>query len=262
MSVGTVWTDLISIGDDTILRKESMILGYRAHSAISIPGWLAIGRNAFVGVGSTLDIHTKIGDRAQLGHSSSLQWGQSIPDGERWHGSPAVPTTANYWELTNVACRRCGTSFSTRFQPIILFMIVTPLPLLFHSYWVMLAMIIKNNRHCRDRHPVTLFGYIAAALFGATVLPRLFRFFFEPVCTYPLYGIDDWLNTMVELRQQFPCPQPDIWHSSAIVHYIRAIGWDLNEVVQTGSILEAINSTTTPSYARSAATPWCRTDCS
>ena len=94
-----VCTDLISIGDNTILRKESMILGYRAQSGYIHTGPVTIGRNAFVGVGSTLDIHTKIGDGAQLGHSSSLQRGQSIPDGERWHGSPAVPTTADYCKV-------------------------------------------------------------------------------------------------------------------------------------------------------------------
>ena len=60
-----------------------MILGFRAQSGYIHTGPLTIGRDAFVGVGSTLDIDTRIGDGAQLGHSSSLHRGQSIPDGER-----------------------------------------------------------------------------------------------------------------------------------------------------------------------------------
>ena len=231
-----VCTDLISIGDDTILRKESMILGYRAQFGYIHTGPVAIGRNAFVGVGSTLDIHTKIGDRAQLGHSSSLQWGQSIPDGERWHGSPAVPTTANYCKLTNVRVSKVRHILFDAVQLIILFMIVTPLPLLFHSYWVNVGDDYQETIGIvAIGTTVTLFGYIAAALFGATVLPRLFRFFLKPGRTYPLYGIHYWLQTMVELVSNSRVLNLIFGDSSAIVHYIRAIGWDLNEVVQTGS---------------------------
>src|SRR4029079_8302190 len=61
-----VCTDLISIGDNTILRKESQILGYRAQSGYIHTGPVTIGSDAFVGVGSVLDIDTEMGDRAQL----------------------------------------------------------------------------------------------------------------------------------------------------------------------------------------------------
>ena len=43
-----------------------------------------------------LDIWTSLGDGAQLGHSSALHAGQTVPDGERWHGSPAQPTDVDY----------------------------------------------------------------------------------------------------------------------------------------------------------------------
>src|SRR5258708_34624115 len=54
---------------------------------------------------SVLDIDTSMGDAAQLGHSSSLHSGQSVPAGERWHGSPARRTDTNY---ARVAPARCG----------------------------------------------------------------------------------------------------------------------------------------------------------
>ena len=48
-----------------------------------------VGSNAFVGEASVLDIDTVMGDGTQLGHASSLQSGQRVPDGKRYHGSPA-----------------------------------------------------------------------------------------------------------------------------------------------------------------------------
>ena len=114
--------------------------------------------------------------------------------------------------------------------------VVGPLPLLFHSYWVNVGDDYQETIGIvAIGTTVTLFGYIAAALFGATVLPRLFRFFLKPGRTYPLYGIHYWLQTMVELVSNSRVLNLIFGDSSAIVHYIRAIGWDLNEVVQTGS---------------------------
>ena len=43
-----------------------------------------------------LDIGSAIGDFGQLGHASSLQRGQRVPDGKRYAGSPAEETTTNF----------------------------------------------------------------------------------------------------------------------------------------------------------------------
>ncbi|MGW1927414.1 Pls/PosA family non-ribosomal peptide synthetase, partial [Streptomyces massasporeus] len=55
---------------------------------------------------TVLDIRTAMGDRAQLGHASSLHPGQTVPAGEHWHGSPGQPTDADFLA---VAPARCGT---------------------------------------------------------------------------------------------------------------------------------------------------------
>ena len=91
-----VCTDLVTIGDNTIVRNETSLLGYRAQSNFIHIGPVAIGSNAFVGEGSVLDIDTAMGDNTQLGHASSLQSGQRVPDGKRYHGSPAVETFSDY----------------------------------------------------------------------------------------------------------------------------------------------------------------------
>jgi non-ribosomal peptide synthetase-like protein len=231
-----VCTDLISIGDNTILRKESMILGYRAQSGYIHTGPLTIGHDAFVGVGSTLDIDTRIGDGAQLGHSSSLQRGQSIPDGEHWHGSPAVPTTADYCKVRNVSLSKARRILFETAQLVALFTIVTPLPLLFHSYWENVSDDYQETIGIvAIGTTVTLFGYIAVSLLAATLLPRLFSFFLKPGRTYSLYGLHYWLQATIELSSNSRILNLIFGDSSAIVHYMRSIGWKLNKVTQTGS---------------------------
>src|SRR5205823_3876834 len=59
-------------------------------------GPVTIDNDVFVGEAAVLDIGTVIEDGAQLGHASSLQVGQRVPEGKRYHGSPAQETTANY----------------------------------------------------------------------------------------------------------------------------------------------------------------------
>ncbi|MGN8020274.1 Pls/PosA family non-ribosomal peptide synthetase [Phyllobacterium sp. 22229] len=231
-----VCTDLISIGDNTILRKESMILGYRAQAGYIQTGSLTIGHDAFVGVGCTLDIDTKMGDRAQLGHSSSLQRGQSIPDGAHWHGSPAVPTTADYCKVRNVNPSKIRRFLFEAAQLVVLFTLVTPIPLLFHSYWQNVSDDYQETIGIvAIGTTVTLFGYIAVAFLAATLVPRLLRLVLKTGRTYTLYGFRYWLQTVVEFASNSRVLNLLCGDSSAIVHYIRAVGWNLNKVVQTGS---------------------------
>ena len=109
-AITPICADMIAIGDNTILRKDSIVLGYRAQSNFIHIGPVEIGRNAFVGEASVIDIDTAMGDDTQLGHASSLQSGQRVPDGKRYHGSPAVETTSDYCpiESRNVSALRSG----------------------------------------------------------------------------------------------------------------------------------------------------------
>src|SRR3989442_7512748 len=100
-----VCTDLLTIGAGTVIRGKSIFLCYRAQAGRIEIGPVTLGRNVFVGEMAVLDINTSMGDGAQLGHSSSLHSGQSVPAGERWHGSPARRTDTDYVRL---APSRCG----------------------------------------------------------------------------------------------------------------------------------------------------------
>ncbi|HZZ46921.1 MAG TPA: amino acid adenylation domain-containing protein, partial [Pseudonocardia sp.] len=61
-----VATDLVRIGDGTLIRKESSFTGYRAVDGMIQLGPVTLGRYAHVGEKSVLDIGTWMGDGAQL----------------------------------------------------------------------------------------------------------------------------------------------------------------------------------------------------
>src|SRR5256885_7444792 len=100
-----VCTDLLTIGAGTVIRRESSFHCYRAQAGRIEIGAVTLGRDVFVGEMAVLDIDTSMGDGAQLGHTSSLHRGQSVPVGERWHGSPARRTDTSY---VRIAPARCG----------------------------------------------------------------------------------------------------------------------------------------------------------
>src|SRR5206468_4484734 len=91
-----VCTDLLTIGAGTVIRKESFFPCYRAQAGRIETGTVTLGRDVFIGEKTVLDINTSMGDGAQLGHASALHSGQTVPAGERWHGSPAQRTEVNY----------------------------------------------------------------------------------------------------------------------------------------------------------------------
>ena len=76
-----VCTDLLTIGEGTVIRKDAMLNGYRAHGGVIQLGAVTLGRDVIVGEGSVLDIDTAMGDGSQLGHRSTLYTGQAVPDG-------------------------------------------------------------------------------------------------------------------------------------------------------------------------------------
>jgi len=231
-----VCTDLITIGDNSILRKDSMILGFRAQAGYIHTGPVDIGNDAFVGVGSTLDIDTRMGNGTQLGHASSLQRGQSIPAGERWHGSPAIPTNANYCTVPNVPLSRARRFIYEAIQLFILFAIITPFPLLFHAYWENVSDDYQETIGIvAIGTTVTVAGFIVGGVLLAAIVPRLFNLLLKPGRNYSLYGFHYWLQSMLELVSNVRLLNVLFGDSSAVVYYLRAIGWRLNKVDQTGS---------------------------
>ena len=67
-----VCTDLLAIGDDTVIGKESSFTGYRAVGGVIQTGPVSIGRAVLIGEHTVLDIGTSVGDGSQLGPAPAL----------------------------------------------------------------------------------------------------------------------------------------------------------------------------------------------
>lgn len=231
-----VCTDLIAIGHNTILRKDSIVLGFRAEAGWIHTGPIRIGSGAFVGEASVLDIDTEMGDHSQLGHSSSLHRRQSIPTGERWHGSPATPTTADYCKIADLPSTRLRRVCYEAIQIIGLLTIVVPLPLVLLSYWQWTSDDLEETIGALAKvATVGMFGGLLLMLIAAVLVPRLLRPFLREGQTYSIYSTNHWLQTVASRSSNNRLLNLVFGDSSAVVYYIRAIGWNLNTVHQTGS---------------------------
>lgn len=97
---GAVWLanfpacpDMITLGADALVGRESEITGYRADGDRLRFGRVEIGDGAIVGDKCLLDVDTALGSDARLAASSTLAVGQRVPRGESWHGNPGRPLT-------------------------------------------------------------------------------------------------------------------------------------------------------------------------
>ena len=245
-----VCTDLISIGSNTVLRKDVVAVGYKAQANYIHTGPINIGDNAFVGEASVLDIDTGLGDGAQLGHASSLQTGQRVPQGKRYHGSPAQETSANYCTVEARECTPLRRAFYSACQLVVLLAVIVPVAvLLLYHLFPYLYRITSGAALLQE--PVAAFFLLAgeilllsAALFigvlvlrlaSVVVLPRLLQLFLREDKTYVLYGLHYVLHRSVAACSNSAILNLLFGDSSYIVNYLGWVGYRLNKVVQTGA---------------------------
>jgi non-ribosomal peptide synthetase-like protein len=239
---GPICADMLTIGDGTILRKDSIILGYRAQSNFIHIAPVELGSNAFVGEASVIDIDTAMGNNTQLGHASSLQSGQRVPHGKRYHGSPAIETTSDYCPIESIESGRFRTVFYSSLELAALFLVAVPALVVAYHVWDQYSVTTDVGLSL-GASTLSLLGASAASLFGAMVfaiaaiyvVPRLCMLFLKPGVTYPTFGLHYLLHSII-LRvsnSQFFCVL--FGDSSFIVSYMRYVGWTLNKVEQTGS---------------------------
>jgi non-ribosomal peptide synthetase-like protein len=237
-----ICADMIAIGDDTILRKDSILLGYRAQSNFIHIGPVEIGRNAFVGEASVIDIDTAMGDDTQLGHASSLQSGQRVPDGKRYHGSPAVETTSDYCAIERRDGSTLRSGLFVALEVAALLLVAGPLPLLASRFWDDHALGAAAGAGF-GATALSLVGTSAILFFGALLIglaavyavPRLCMMFLKEGVTYPTFGIHYLLQSIIQRvsNMRFYCVL--FGDSSFITSYMSYVGWSLNRVEQTGS---------------------------
>ena len=240
---GPVCADLLSIGDNTILRKDTIVLGYRAQSNFIHIAPVEIGANAFIGEASVIDIDTAMGDDTQLGHASSLQSGQRVPDGKRYHGSPAIETQSDYCPLEARELGALRSAFYAGLELAALILVAVPAPIL--GYYYVCEHYAEPTATTLGVSVFSLLAMSAAGFFGALLLalaaiylvPRLCMLVLKPGVTYPAFGFHYLMQSVIRRvsNAQFFCVL--FGDSSFITSYMRYVGWDLNKVEQTGSNL-------------------------
>ncbi len=244
-----VCTDLLTIGDRTVIRKDTSFTCYRAHAGRIQLGAVTLGNDVVVGEAAVLDVQTSMGDGAQLGHASCLNAGQAIPDGQRWHGSPAQRTDADYRAVEPARCGRFRRFFYSLTQLLTALVLTGPLgitimvTLLKEVPW--LAGIIGPGHHTltsatfyRDVLVISLVLFIGGVLMGlafVVTVPRVLNLALKPDTVYPLYGFHYWIQRTIAGMTNSRFFTFLFGDSSAIVHYLRALGYDLSRVEQTGS---------------------------
>ncbi|MGQ0776771.1 MAG: Pls/PosA family non-ribosomal peptide synthetase [Pseudonocardiales bacterium] len=244
-----VCTDLLTIGDRTVIRKDSSFTCYRANAGRIEPGPITLGTDVVVGEAAVLDIRTSMGDGAQLGHASALNVGQAVPFGQRWHGTPAQRSDVDYRAVDPACCGAARRACYSLTQLLAAAVLAGPLAmaimvtLLEEVSW--LAELIGPGHHAvtsgsfyRDAlvgSLVLFFGGVFIGLGYVCTVPRLLNLALKPDTVYPLYGFHFWIQRTIARatnRRFFTFLFGD---SSAIVHYLRALGYDLSRARQTGS---------------------------
>jgi non-ribosomal peptide synthetase-like protein len=247
-----VATDLVRIGDGTLIRKESSFTGYRAVDGMIQLGPVTLGRYAHVGEKSVLDIGTWMGDGAQLGHSSTLQAGQSVPPGQSWHGCPAEPTQVDYRTVPPAPGSPARKLVYGLVQ--VLGVLLVGVPVVFTATVLLLRnmpnlIVLADPTGHSGAAPgpwslylaiVVMVGVVFAGglllrLVGLVTLPRVLNLVLTPGRVYPLYGLAYLALAAITRLTNSRFLVLLLGDSSFIVGYLRALGYQLNPVLQTGS---------------------------
>ena len=244
-----VCTDLLTIGDGTVIRKDSFISGYRAHHGMIQTGPVTLGKDVFVGEVSVIDIETSMGDGSQLGHASSLNVGQAVPAGEHWHGSPAQRTETEYRTVEPAACSTLRRVGYAALQLLNVLAISLPLGV---GALVMLVKAVPQLSAILDPATVAVtsaafylnalvtslvlfFGSLVVGLLVVVTVPRVLNLAIRPDKVYRLYGFHYSLQRTIARLTNLKAFAFLFGDSSYIVNYLRWLGYDLSDVEQTGS---------------------------
>src|SRR4051794_13001115 len=237
-----VCTDLFSVGDGTIIRKDAHISCYRARAGLIEIGAVTVGKNALVSEATVVDIDTVMEDGAQLGHASSLHSGQPIPAGQRWHGSPAQPASVDFRSVESAPCGTFRRASYGVLQLLTALLILVPLAnailiLLFVEFPRIVSLVPGNNAAVDVVIASLVFtvGLTVVGIVAALVVPRILNLALKPDKVYPLYGFHYSLHRTITRLTNVRAFNELFGNSSYILHYLKVLGYDISKAEQTGS---------------------------
>jgi non-ribosomal peptide synthetase-like protein len=235
--------DLLTVGDHTVIHKNSFFLCYQARPGVIETGRVTLGSNVLLSENTTLDIWTEMGNDTQLGHASALQTSMSIPDGEVWHGSPPVRANANYRRVPDAECTTRRKVIFSLFQLVSRFVVVLPVAVLGLSnllppYLDPANLRLADPKFILDFVAATMVLFLAGVIGGmifVLTVPRFLNLFLKPDKVYPLYGVHFSIQRTISRISNASLYLNIFGDSSYIVHYLQALGYDLCKIEQTGS---------------------------
>ncbi|MEV0009055.1 Pls/PosA family non-ribosomal peptide synthetase [Streptomyces sp. NPDC047973] len=241
--------DLLTVGASTVIRKDALFPCYRADGDLIETGPVTLGRDAVVAEAAVLDIGTSLGDGARLAHASALHSGQTVPAGAHWHGSPAEPAGSEYPVVAPAVCGPVRRSLHGVVQ--LLSALLVYLPLAVGAAGMLLEeapqlgavlepgpTVLTSWEFYRDGLVITfalVFVVLPLVLLALATLPRLLSRVIAPDRVYPLYGIHYGVHRAITLMTNRRFLTKLFGDSSAVVPYLRLLGYDLSRVEQTGS---------------------------
>ena len=185
----------------------------------------------------------------QLGHSSSLHVGQAVPEGERWHGSPAQRTEVDYRSVEPTDCGALRRAGYTVMQLLNVLAVYLPLGIggvvvLLQSVPELSALLDPGTLEITTwsfylqalvASLVLFFGALIVGLLFVITVPRLLNLAITPDRVYPLYGVHYAMHRTIARITNLKAFTYLFGDSSYIVDYLRWLGYDLSQVEQTGS---------------------------
>jgi non-ribosomal peptide synthetase-like protein len=243
-----VTADLLEVGADAVIMRSAFVPGYSAFGNRIWLGAIRIGRGAYVGEQSVVDIGASIGDFGQLGHASSLQTGQRVPDGKRYAGSPAEETTTNFRLVDEASTSTLRRVVFTTVRLTFVLAIAGALTEAVIVYVMALltdaddAMALGPWDATFAALPIAAMGALVVSLLALVgllaaiyVVPRIANAFLVEGRVYPLYGFHHGMQQIVQTMGNSAFFNLMFGDSVFIEPYLRWVGWRLGVGDQTGS---------------------------
>ncbi|MGX9854640.1 Pls/PosA family non-ribosomal peptide synthetase [Limimaricola variabilis] len=241
--------DLVTIGSGTVINRGVLLSGYKAVSGRIRLGPVHIGRDVHVGEGAVIDIHTRIGNGADIAHVSTVMEGQDLPPEGSYVGVPARPAERGFrpFRLRHRTVLRSWL-YSLYLVASMIFL-AGPIGLaLFSVLYAFVSGALEVSVTLPDTTstllalPYILVGTLALFVVGmilsalsALLVPRLAWLFLKEDRIYPLYGIHHLMFRILAGAANNKFYNELFGDSSYIVPWLRALGYRFGTVVNTGT---------------------------
>ena len=234
--------DLFSVGDNAYVAAGAFLPGYAARGNRIRLGAIALGARAYVGESSVLDIDTAVGEFAQLGHASSLQAGQRVPDGKRYAGSPAQETSSNFRMREGAHCPSWRRAAYCAAQLAWLVAVAGAAPFVAVNFGLgLFGPRIRGAGLEAIAAPalgLSFLGVAASVTLGLALVylaTRLFAPFLREGRAYPLYGWRHGVQRAIDAFSNAPFLNLLCGDSAMIEPYLAFIGWRMGKAGNGGS---------------------------